>query len=139
MTLATLLRLAGFGQIALALASLAIPGELRWREETGKLRPLLRRLFWVYGGYIFATNLAMGALSAAAPTALLDGSTLAAAVTGFIAVYWGARLAIQFLVFDRSGDVPQGARFRAAEAAMVALFAFLTAVYGGAFLENVRR
>jgi hypothetical protein len=72
------------------------------------------------------------------PAWLTDGSPLAAAVTGFIAVYWGARLASQFLVLDRR-DAPRGAKFVAAEMALVLLFVFFTGVFGWAAVENLRR
>ena len=48
----TAIRLAGAAQLALALASLAIPSVLGWREETRKLRPLTRQVFWTYAAYI---------------------------------------------------------------------------------------
>ena len=135
--LRTLIFLAGLGQIVLALASLAIPRVLRWAEETAKLRPLLRQMFWTYGAYIWCTNLAFGLVSALAPDWLLDRSPLAAAVTGFIALYWGARVVIQFAYFDRS-DAPPGAHVRLAEAGLVALFVYLTFVYALASAANLR-
>jgi hypothetical protein len=127
---------AGLGQLALVAGSLAIPRILGWREETQKLRPLTRQVFWTYAAYIWTTNLAFGLVSALAPGALSDGSTLSAAVTGFIALYWGSRLAIQFLVFDR-GDAPSGPFFRIAEGALVVLFVALTAIYAGAAVWNL--
>lgn len=135
--LRSLVLLAGVGQIALVLASLAIPRVLRFAEETAKLRPLLRQMFWTYAGYILCTNLCFGLLSALRPGWLLDGSPLAAAVTGFIALYWTARVVIQFTYFDRS-DAPSGAHVRLAEALLVVLFVYLAAVYGSAFVANLR-
>jgi hypothetical protein len=120
--------LAGVGQLALAAASLAIPRVLKWREDTARLAPLTRQVFWTYAGYIWATNVAFGLVSALAPEWLLDGSGLARAVAGFIAAYWGARVVVQLAFFSR--HAPEGARFRAAEYALVALFVGLTAVYG---------
>src|SRR5437867_12234384 len=102
-----LLILAGLGQLGLALGSLALPGILHWRDDTAKLRPLTRQVFWTYAGYIWATNLSFGLLSTLAPDSLLDGSSLARAVCAFIALYWIARLVIQFAWFDRT-DVPAG-------------------------------
>ena len=133
----TLIMIAGIAQLVLVAASLAIPHVLRWREETAGLRPLVRKLFWVYAGYIWATNLSFGLISALAPHWLLDGSPLATAVTGFITTYWGARLAIQFVCFDRR-DLPSGPWARLAEVALVCLFGFLTLVYGSATLSNWR-
>jgi hypothetical protein len=135
--LRALVLLAGVGQIVLALSSLAIPRVLGFEAETAKLRPLLRQMFWTYAGYILCINLSFGLLSAFAPRWLLDGSPLAAAVTGFITAYWGARVIIQFTYFDRS-DAPEGAHVRLAEAGLVALFVYLVLVYGLAFAANLR-
>lgn len=125
----TLVILAGVGQLILAAASLAIPRVLRWREEIAKLRPLTGQIFWTYAAYIWAANVSFGLLSALAPGWLLDGAPLARAVAGYIALYWGARLAIQFAWFDRS-DAPRGPLFAVAEVGLVALFAYLALVYG---------
>lgn len=125
----TLLILAGWGQIALALASLAIPRVLRWREDTAKLRTLTRQVFWTYAAYIWAAHVCFGTLSALAPDQLLDHSPLARAVSGFIAAWWSARVLIQVLWFDRSA-APPGALTKLAEAALVLLFLFLAGVYG---------
>jgi hypothetical protein len=138
MSVATAVRLAGAGQLALAAASLAIPRVLGWRAETAKLRPLLRQLFWIYAGYILGFHVAFGLVSALAPRWLLDGSPLATAVTGFITVYWSVRLALQFTCLDR-WDAPAGARYRLAEIALVGLFVFLAATYASAVVANVGR
>ena len=111
----------GSGQLVLVAASLAIPRVLRWPEDLARLRPLTRQVFWTYAGYIWATNLAFGLVSAFAPGWLLDRTPLAGAVCGFIAAYWGARVVIQFAYFDRS-DAPQGPLFAVGEAALVGLF-----------------
>jgi hypothetical protein len=134
--LETLVLLGGVGQLALALASLAIPHALGWREETDRLRPLTRQVFWTYAVYIWSFNLAFGLLSALAPGWLLDRSPLAGAASAFIAAYWGARLVIQFAVFDRAG-LPAGFRFRLAEAALVALFLALAVIYTTAAVFNL--
>ena len=138
MSLEPVVRLAGLGQLVLAAASTAIPCVLRWRTETASLRPLLRQLFWIYAGYILGFHIAFGLLSLLAPGWLVDGSSLAAAVSGFIAAYWSVRLVLQFTYLDRS-DAPQGHWFRAAETALVLLFVFLSATYGGALLANLWR
>jgi hypothetical protein len=133
--IAKLVLVAGISQLALVVASLAIPRVLRWREQTARLRPLLREVFWTYAAYIWVTNLCFGLVSALAPGWLLDRSPLATAVTGFMAVYWAARLTIQFTCFDRT-DAPPGRHIRLAEGALVSLFAFLTLVYAAAAASN---
>ncbi len=73
----TIVRLAGAGQLLLAAVSLTVPRTLGWREETAKLRPLTRHVFWTYAAYIFIAHVCFGLLSALAPRLLLDGSPLA--------------------------------------------------------------
>jgi hypothetical protein len=125
----TMLVLAGVGQLGLALGSLAVPCVLRWKEDTVKLRSLTRQVFWTYAAYVWATNVTLGLLSTFGPGLLLDRSPLARVVCGYITAYWAARLLVQFLYFDRS-EAPSGAFFKVAEASLVTLFTFLTAVYG---------
>ncbi|MEX0713953.1 MAG: hypothetical protein WD278_16565 [Pirellulales bacterium] len=127
---------AGIGQIALVIASPLIPRLLGWREDTAKLRPLTRQIFWTWASYIWLSHLSFGLLSALAPGWLLDGSPLAAAVTGFIALWWGARLVIQFACIDREG-AGSGLGVRLGEAALVTLFVGLTAVYACATVANL--
>lgn len=134
-SLPTLILLAAIGQLLLIVASLAIPRVLGWRAETAKLRPLTRQVFWTYAAYIWATNLSFGLVSLH-PAWLLDGSPLAAGVTGFMSAYWIGRVGIQFFYFDRS-DAPPGPAVRLAEAALVALFIYLSVVYSAAMLFNL--
>src|SRR4051794_18204208 len=127
--------LAGGGQLILIAASLAIPRVLGWGEDTAKLRPLTRQVFWTYAVYIWCTNLAFGLVSLR-PGWLLDRSPLAGCVTGFITAYWVGRVLIQFFYFDRS-DAPAGLRVRLAEVALVGLFVYLSLVYAFALLFNL--
>jgi hypothetical protein len=116
-----LITAAGIGQLGLVAASLAIPQALRWPEDLAKLRPLTRQVFWTYAAYIWCTNLAFGLISALAARWLIDRSPLAGAVSTYIAIYWGARLVVQFTYFDRR-DAPKGPHFVFGEAALVGLF-----------------
>ncbi len=132
-----LLQILGIAQIALSIVSLAIPRVLKWQEDTAKLNPLTRQVFWTYAGYICVSNLCFGLLTAFLPGSLVDGSALAAAVTAFIALWWAARIVIQFTYFDRS-QAPQGWIYVAGEAALVVLFIALTLAYGLAAAGNLR-
>lgn len=127
--------LAGLGQLALIVASLAIPRVLRWREDTAKLRPLTRQVFWTYALYIWSINLGFGLVSLR-PDWLLDHSPLACCATGLIAAYWAGRILIQFFYFDRS-DAPPGWHVKLAEAALALLFFFLALTYGAALVFNL--
>ena len=133
--LPALVSAAGVGQLVLVVASLAIPRVLRWADDTAKLRPLTRQVFWTYAAYIWATNLSFGLVSLR-PAWLLDRAPLAGCVTGFITAYWVGRILIQFFYFDRT-DAPPGRHVRLAEVGLVILFAFLSLVYGAALLHNL--
>jgi len=133
--LPALVFVAGIGQLALIAASVAIPRVLRWRQDTAKLRPLTRQVFWTYALYIWCTNLAFGLVSLR-PDWLLDRSPLAGCVTAFVTAYWVGRVLIQFFYFDRS-DAPSGLLVRVAEVALVGLFAYLSLVYCAALLFNL--
>ena len=130
-----LILLAGIGQLVLICASLAIPRVLKWKEDTAKLRPLTRQVFWTYAVYIWSINLAFGLVSLR-PDWLLDGSPLAACVTGLMAAYWIGRVLIQFFYFDRT-DAPSGLHVKLAEVALVGLFVFLSLTYAGAVWFNL--
>ena len=134
MTAETWIVLAGIGQLGLALGSLFLPRILGWRAETAKLKPLTGKVFWTYASYVWVTNVCFGLLSVTAPGALLDRSTLARVVSGYITAYWGARVLIQLFYFDRA-DAPPGPQYRVAEAALTSFFLGLTVVYGYATLS----
>jgi hypothetical protein len=126
----------GIAQIILVLVSLAIPRVLGWQEETQKLKPLTRQVFWTYAGYICASNLCFGLVSVFLPESLINGTLLAGAVTGFIALWWAARVVIQFTYFDRT-DAPTGKQYVVAEVILVLLFLVLTLTYGAAAFANL--
>src|SRR5262249_9243021 len=133
--LKTLIIAAGVGQLLLAAGSLAIPRVLKWREGLANGRPLTRQVFWTHAGHIGTTNVCFGLVSMMKPGELLAATPLAAAVCGFITMYWLARVVIQFTYFDRR-DAPPAVIFKLAEAALVALFVYLTGVYGWAAVAN---
>lgn len=128
----TLVFWAGALQLSIALSSLALPRILGWREQTARLEPLTRHVFWTYAAYIFCTNLFFAGMSMLWPSVLVDGSLLARAVTGFIAAYWGGRVGIQ--VFAYRAAKPSGWFFVMADWGFLLAFVFLTAVYATAAL-----
>lgn len=129
-----LLQLAGLGQLVLAAGSLAIPRILGWSGKLAGLDPFMRRLFWVYGGYILGTNIALGLVSLLAAPALATPGPLALALNLYALAYWGARILIQFSLFQKYK--PQGRHFWIGELALAALFIYLTAVYAVAALNG---
>lgn len=134
--LTTLVILAGVGQLVLILGSLAIPRQLGWREKLAATTPLTRQMFLVYAGYIWATNLSFGLVSALASGWLLDGSPLGTAVCGFMFVYWLARVIVQWTYFDLS-EIELTGFNRVARWLLEPFFVAVTVVYGIATVRGL--
>lgn len=135
MQLPALVFFAGLAQLAIVVGSLLIPRVLRWSEDVAQLRPLTRQVFWTYAAYIWSTNLFFGIISVTMPNELVGGSALAMALSIFIAIYWGARIGIQFFYFDRS-DAPTGPQYQLAEWLLVGTFVALALIYSYAAWVN---
>ena len=96
----TLLQIGGLLHFAILIASALTPGVLEWRRHLVTLPVLLRQLFWVYGSFIVLVIVSFGTISLAHPSALASGDPLARTVCGMIALFWLARLGVQWFVFD---------------------------------------
>ena len=97
-----LLQIAGLLHFGILIASALTPRVLNWRGTLAPLPPLVRQLFWVYGAFIVLVIVSFGTLTLTFARELAEGAPLARGVCGFIAVFWLARLAVQWLVFDAS-------------------------------------
>lgn len=100
LTLENLLRLAGIGHFGILTASALVPKVLDWKTALKPLPPFLRTLFWVYGVFIVLTIIGLGTLTLFHADAMAAGDSVARGLAGFIALFWGARLAVQLFVFD---------------------------------------
>jgi predicted DCC family thiol-disulfide oxidoreductase YuxK len=98
--LATAILLAGLLHFGILIASALVPQVLDWRSEMRKLAPLSRHLVWTHGAFIVLTILGFGAVSMIAASELAVGTLLARTMCGFIAIFWLARLCLQFVLFD---------------------------------------
>ncbi len=126
--LRVLVPLAGVGQLALCVASLAIPRVLGWRAALAPLAPLPRQLFWTYAFYVAGAHVFFGLVTLLFAQPLLAGEPIARALTGFIALWWGVRLVLALLGVER-GALPDTSAIRWAHRALLALFTGLTLVY----------
>ena len=99
-TLQTLIMISGVLHLGTLLGSAQVPKELKFREELPKLNVLLQHWILVAGGYVVLNIFAFGLLSLIFAKELASGEPLARAVCGFICVFWGIRLIIQFFFFD---------------------------------------
>ena len=94
-TLTNLLFVGGLAHFCILIASALVPFRLNWREEFQKLSPLHRQMYWVYGGYIVLSIVALGAISIVNARELALGSLLARSFCLYAAAFWGIRLTLQ--------------------------------------------
>ncbi len=121
----------GIAHFVILIASGLVPSVLNWREELGRLSPFLRRLFWVYGAFIVLVIVGFGAMSVVHHETLAAGSPLARSICGFIALFWLARLAVQFFVFETT-PFQHSRVLMAGYHGLTILFLFLVFAYGRA-------
>lgn len=128
-TVENLVRVGGALQLLILVASALVPKVLNWNRELGLLSPFLRRLFWVYGVFIVVTYLAVAVISLTCAEEIATGSLLARAFCGFVAVFWGLRLGVQFFVFDARPYLTHWI-LKAGYHGLTLLFIALTGIYG---------
>ena len=129
----TLLQLAGLLQLTVLCASALVPRIFDWKSNLAALPPFLRKLFWVYGAFIVLTIIAFAALTLRHASAMAAGEPVARSLCAFIAVFWAARLIVQFAVFDPEPFLTNAFR-RVGYHALTFIFAALVAIYGKAAL-----
>ena len=120
----------GIGQLLILVASAQIPFMLDWKTELESLSRLHRQLYWVYGGYVVLSIIALGLISLAYSVELAAGSGLARAFCGYVAIFWGVRLALQ-PVLD-VGELLKTPRLRLGYHVLTVMFALLTVIYAWA-------
>ena len=130
----TLLLIGGLLHFVILIASGLTPRLLDWRTNLAPLHPFLRRLFWVYGGFIVLTIISFGALTLLKADELSSAAPLARCVCAIIAIFWLARLAVQFFVFDARPFLTTAVR-RAGYHGLTFLFSALVFIYGCAALN----
>ena len=133
-TLHHALLLAGALHFAILSASALVPKVLDWKTALAPLPPFLRTLFWVYGVFIVLMIISLGALTLMHADAMARGEPVARSVAAVIAVFWGARLAVQLFVFD-ARPLLTTAWLRCGYHALTLAFVFLTTTYTYAALR----
>ena len=132
--LPTLIWLAGIGQSGVLIASSLVPLRLNWKVELGSLARLHRQMYWVYGGYVVLAIVAFSVISLFNSTELASGSNLARCLCGYIAVFWGVRLALQ-AVFDVKPYLTAW-WLKVGYHALTFLFTCFTVIYGFAAVQT---
>jgi hypothetical protein len=100
MNLQNLIFVGGALHFGILLASAMVPQVLDWKGSLRNLDLLSRQLIWVHGAFIVLVIVAFGLLSLMFSRELASGTPLARALCAFIAIFWTARLIVQFFVFD---------------------------------------
>lgn len=100
MNLELLIFIGGILHFGILLASAMVPKVLDWKGSLDKLDGLSRQIVWVHGIFIVIVIMAFGLLSVLFAGELVTGTPLARGVCLFISFFWGARLIVQFFVFD---------------------------------------
>jgi len=123
-----LLWIAGFVQLAIAVANLFLPAKLKYRENLSCVSPIIRQIFVVHSIYIVGVVLLFAALTFGFTGELASGRGLGRFLAAAIALFWFLRAPVQLLYYDatlrrenRWGDI-----------ALTAGALFLAATYGAA-------
>ncbi len=114
------------------IASALVPFRLKWRDEFQSLSRLHRQMYWVYGGYVVLAIVSLGLISILNAHELASGSSLARGVCGYVAVFWGIRLSLQWVL-----DVKEHLStwwLKLGYRLLTLLFAYFTVVYAWAAL-----
>ena len=127
--LTMLLRVGGVMHLGLMAAGLLMPQVVGLRDHLTALPQFIRRLFWVYYGFIALCLVSFSVLTLTFADTLASGSALARAVCAFLAVFWTLRLVVATFVFDLRPYLTSTARRIGYHATNVA-FAYLPIVYG---------
>ncbi len=128
-----LLQLAAAVQLLILIASASTPRVLDWRKNLAVLHPFLRKLFWVYGVFVVMVIIAFAVLTFRHADAMATREPVARSLCLFIAIFWGARLLVQFAIFDARPFLTNWF-YKTGFHALTIIFAFLTFVYGKAAL-----
>lgn len=97
-TLEHAIRIAGYAQLCVLVASALVPSRLDWHNILAPLPRLVRQLFWVYGGYVVLSIISLGLVCIVNAEELAGGSLLARSVCVYGALFWGIRLALQVVL-----------------------------------------
>ena len=135
MNLELLIFIGGILHFGILLASAMVPKVLDWKGTLDKLDGLSRQLVWVHGAFIVLVIIGFGFLSIFFAGELVTGTPLARGVCLFIALFWAARLIVQFFVVDAKPYL-KSAFLRAGYHGLTLVFVYHAVVYSlAAFLS----
>ncbi|MGJ8694995.1 MAG: hypothetical protein ACSHYF_01645 [Verrucomicrobiaceae bacterium] len=130
------LTLAGLNLVILTVASFWIPKALEWKRKLAVLSPLMKQMWWTYALYVFASHVFFAVLALTQQEWLLSGHRSAAVVTGFITLWWGWRLGLQFFSFNLDEVKPTRGN-ELAKHLLTLLFVSLVTAFGAVLCWNL--
>lgn len=122
---AVLLAIAGLCQVLIAAANVPAARVLDYRGQMQKVSTVVREIFYVQNFYIKLILVSQAVVCWLFPDELLGGSTFGTFFSGFLALFWGLRLLIQFGVYDNASRKA----YPAVDVGMIVMQIFLTAVF----------
>jgi hypothetical protein len=124
--------IAGFVQLAIALANFTLPRKLNYRENLACVAPMVRQIFIVHSGYIVGIVVLFAAITFGFAAELAGGRGLGRFLAASMAVFWACRVPLQLFYYD-----PElRRRNRAGDVAITVALLFLVATYGAAALVH---
>jgi hypothetical protein len=135
--LTTLLQIAALLHAALIYAGASMPGAVHLRAHLAALPVFIRRLFFVYFGFIGLVLVGFGCLTFFFAEAMAAGEPLARALCLLLTGFWGLRLVVATFVFDVSPYLTNG-WYRLGYHALNLVFVYLVAVYALAVCKGAR-
>jgi hypothetical protein len=130
--LITALWIAGFVQLAIALANFVLPRKLNYRENLARVAPMVRQIFIVHSGYIACSVVLFAAITFGFAPELAGGRGLGRFLAASIAVFWACRVPLQVFYYDSE----LRRRNRASDVAITVALLFLIVTYGAAALVH---
>ena len=138
-SLILLLRLAGIGQIFIALVYEWVRRILGWDEDVGKMANRWnRQIAHTYSRYIQGINLSFGLISLLYAPAFFEGNAITNALALLIALYWAGRLFVALNYYDTKVVVERWWLYRVGGLGFNGLFAYLAIVYMATFAMTLK-
>ncbi|MFP4847163.1 hypothetical protein [Winogradskyella sp. PE311] len=132
-----LIILGGIGQIFTALIYPYIRHKVfDWYNDVKQLKPLNQEIAKTYGRYIQGLNFSFGLIAILIPNDIKNGSNLAIALTGLIAMYWVGKVATQIAYYPMY-QIPQKTIFKIGSYFMNFLFTLFAVVYTWLLISNI--
>lgn len=116
---------AGIIQLIVAAANIFIPEKLSYGESLKKVTPIVRQVFIVHCVYIVWVLLAFALICFLYPAELVSGHGLGRLLSGWMALFWGARVFIQRFYYEESAKQLN----RAADIGFTLAFAYLALIF----------